>query len=208
MTTTSPRRARKQSAEVRRETVLEAAIRVFARQSYRGAGTAEIAREAGIAEPTIYRYFDSKRELYLAALARCGEVVRDYFCEVDARASDAAAALDEMGTWYKQMVIADPAYLRLRQRAVAETDDPEIQATLREFYVGIHAVVARVIRRGQEQGTIQRAISAAGGAWMFLAIGQIIDLTRLIGMTTDESMAVCEIASDTMKLALFGVPRP
>ena len=48
--------------------MLDTAGRVFSRSSYRGATTAEIAREAGITEPILYRHFGSKRDLYLACL--------------------------------------------------------------------------------------------------------------------------------------------
>ena len=53
-------------AEERRRQILEAAATVFARHGYHQARTREIAREAGIAEGTIYNYFPSKRELLLA----------------------------------------------------------------------------------------------------------------------------------------------
>src|SRR6266849_3335368 len=56
------------SAEARRAAVLDTACRVFSKSSYRGATTAEIAREAGISEPSLYRHFGSKRDLYLACL--------------------------------------------------------------------------------------------------------------------------------------------
>ena len=77
MTATPPRRL---PAAERRQAVLDTACRVFARSSYRGATTAEIAAEAGISEPILYRHFGSKRELYLACLEQawrrlkaCGE---------------------------------------------------------------------------------------------------------------------------------------
>ena len=41
---------------------------VFSTGSYSGATTAEIAREAGVSEPILYRHFASKRELYFACL--------------------------------------------------------------------------------------------------------------------------------------------
>src|SRR5215211_5815859 len=100
VTTGVRRRAPKQAAEVRRETIVDAAIHVFAKTSYRAAGTAEIARAAGIAEPTIYRHFDSKRELYLAALARCGDIVRDEFARIAGATPEAHVALEAMGQWY------------------------------------------------------------------------------------------------------------
>jgi AcrR family transcriptional regulator len=65
---TSPTRTRL-TAGARRQGVLDAASRVFGRSSYRGATTVEIAREAGISEPILYRHFGSKRDLYLACMA-------------------------------------------------------------------------------------------------------------------------------------------
>ena len=56
------------TADARRQAVLDTACRIFSGSSYRGATTAEIAREAGISEPILYRHFGSKRDLYLACL--------------------------------------------------------------------------------------------------------------------------------------------
>lgn len=198
------RRARKQSAEVRRETLVEAAVQVFAQTSYRAAGTAEIARVAGVAEPTIYRYFESKRALYLAALTRCGEIVRDEFRSIADRTPDAFVALNAMGEWYGHMVDADPAYLRLRQRAIAETDDAEVRTMLRRIYDEIRGVAADVIRRGQAQGTINADVDPEAGAWLFLAIGQVMDLGRLIGMTPEECGNGCDLVAGIAKQALSG----
>ena len=55
-------------AAERRQAIVDAALPVFATGSYSGATTADIAREAGISEPILYRHFASKRELYLACL--------------------------------------------------------------------------------------------------------------------------------------------
>ena len=66
------------SAEDRRQAVLDTACRVFFEKSYRGATTAEIAREAGITEPILYRHFGSKRDLYLACLDEAWRQFREF----------------------------------------------------------------------------------------------------------------------------------
>src|SRR5579883_477404 len=118
--TTGRTRARKQPAEVRRETVLDAAMTVFAQQPYRAAGTAEIAREAGIAEPAIYRHFSSKRELYLAAVQRTCDMVEEAWRAIIADSPDALQALQAIGEWYETSVHANNVPVRLRMRAIAE----------------------------------------------------------------------------------------
>lgn len=59
----SGRRARR--TEQRRQQIIEAAARVFARKGYERATTREIALEADVSEGTIYNYFASKQQLLL-----------------------------------------------------------------------------------------------------------------------------------------------
>lgn len=46
-----------------REAILDAAIKIFAEKSYNGTTTSEIAKEAGVAEGTIFRYFRTKKDI-------------------------------------------------------------------------------------------------------------------------------------------------
>ncbi len=57
---------RETAREQRKELILEAAARVFARNGFQRATMREIADEAGIATGTIYLYFDDKRDLLLS----------------------------------------------------------------------------------------------------------------------------------------------
>ena len=59
---------RRLPAAERRRAIVSAALRVFSSTSYAGATTAEIAREAGVSEPMLYRHFASKRDLWIACL--------------------------------------------------------------------------------------------------------------------------------------------
>ncbi|HEY0384712.1 MAG TPA: TetR/AcrR family transcriptional regulator, partial [Pyrinomonadaceae bacterium] len=54
--------ARPQVAD-KREAILRAAIRVFATNGYFNSKVADIAREAGVADGTVYLYFKSKEEI-------------------------------------------------------------------------------------------------------------------------------------------------
>jgi TetR/AcrR family transcriptional regulator, fatty acid metabolism regulator protein len=47
----------------KREAILRAATRVFARNGYFGSKVADIARDAGVADGTVYLYFKSKEEI-------------------------------------------------------------------------------------------------------------------------------------------------
>ena len=48
--------------------ILKAALKVFTEKGYSASTTSEIAREAGVAEGTIFRHFKTKKEILLATL--------------------------------------------------------------------------------------------------------------------------------------------
>ncbi|MDZ5450537.1 MULTISPECIES: TetR/AcrR family transcriptional regulator [Labrys] len=56
--------------DVRRNNLLDAAGRIFARQGYDAASVDDIAFEAGIGKATVYRYFTSKEALFEAVFAQ------------------------------------------------------------------------------------------------------------------------------------------
>ena len=61
------RRVLNESREARRSAILESAVRVFAEQGFFAARIRDIAAGAGVAEGTIYLYFEGKDDLLLTA---------------------------------------------------------------------------------------------------------------------------------------------
>lgn len=77
----------------RRGRLLEAAGRVFARQAYAQASMDEIAHEAGVGKPTLYRYFPSKEALFAAVFGRALDELEDRLEAVLAGRGGVAAQL-------------------------------------------------------------------------------------------------------------------
>ena len=65
------------SADERREQVLGAAIRAFARSGYVGTSTDHVAREAGVSQPYVVRMFGTKLDLFLAVFERATDRIKD-----------------------------------------------------------------------------------------------------------------------------------
>ena len=57
-------------AAERRELILRAAMNRFGPSSYDGTRLEDVAADAGVTKPILYRHFGSKKDLYLAVLAR------------------------------------------------------------------------------------------------------------------------------------------
>src|ERR1700686_1746412 len=58
-----PRKTSRNGASGKRESILRAATRLFARNGYFNSKVADIAREADVADGTVYLYFKSKEEI-------------------------------------------------------------------------------------------------------------------------------------------------
>jgi AcrR family transcriptional regulator len=56
------------TSEDRKKQILESAINVFIENGYIGSTTAEIAKAANISEVTLFRHFESKKEIFMASI--------------------------------------------------------------------------------------------------------------------------------------------
>ena len=96
----------RKSKEERREDILDAAIAEFAAKGLHGASTDEIARLAGISQPYVFRLFGTKKELYLAVIARCFRQTLEVFQRV-AEGKRGEEALHAIGQAYGQLLESD-----------------------------------------------------------------------------------------------------
>jgi TetR/AcrR family transcriptional regulator len=181
--------AKRLTAESRRQAVLDTACRVFSQTSYRGATTAEIAREAGISEPILYRHFGSKRDLYLACLEEAWGSFRAV-CE-EALAGDPGKCLGAIGDAYmaksRKIRVIDLWIQGLNEASA----DKAIAAAVRKQVREVHDFFADVIRDGQRRGVIHADRDPVAEAWIFVAGGLLATIDgRLGGLLGDDLLAV------------------
>jgi AcrR family transcriptional regulator len=118
-------------AALRREQLIAAAVHEFARGGLDGTPVERISRRVGVAQPYVFSLFQSKRELFLAALERSFERVADTFRAAaaaydDGRAGDCESRLVAMGRAYKELLRSDRDYLMLQQQCYAACAADEI----------------------------------------------------------------------------------
>ena len=171
------------TAQQRKAAVVETACRVFAKRSYHGSTTAQIARETGVTEPVLYRHFASKRELYLACLDAVWEQVRALWEKALEAEEDPANWLKTIGKAYLEARAAARIVLvDLWIQALTEAaDDPEIRRALRDQVREVHNFVADLIRRAQKDGGILRERDADAEAWIFISLGLLSTIDHRLG---------------------------
>jgi AcrR family transcriptional regulator len=161
--------AARRSAEDRREEIVGIAFRHFAEGGYHGTSTDAIAREGGISQPYLFRLFKTKRELFLACVARCYTGVTRAF-EQAAEGLPVEQRLEAMGHAYVDQLRDDRPALRFQMQAYASASDPEFQDAVRAGY-----------------GTLVRRVAELAGVgvaetWDFFAYGMLLNLVAALDL--------------------------
>jgi AcrR family transcriptional regulator len=76
----TPRNA---AAADKRRQILDAGIRVFARQGFHACRVSDVADEAGVAYGLVYHYFDSKEEILNTLFTERWQIMLDAIAEID-----------------------------------------------------------------------------------------------------------------------------
>jgi AcrR family transcriptional regulator len=185
-------RPRRLPAEERRRAIVEAALRVFSAGSYAGSTTAEIAREAGVSEPVLYRHFASKRDLWVACLDVAWDEFRDGFDEAIAALLDDArqAGGKTAPRLLRGGLLVAPSVAKWKRalmpnlwiQGITEAgEDREIRRQVARHMRVVHDHVAGAIRRGQAIGVIPPDRNPDAEAWVMIAGGLLRSVADRVG---------------------------
>ncbi len=123
----------RQSADVRRSSVLDAAIVEFGRSGYAGTSTEAIATRAGISQPYLFRLFGTKKELFIDTYRLVISRIESAFSEA-ADGLEGEEAMLAMGTAYLELS-GDPDLLHTQLHAfAAAAADPDIAAACQDSF--------------------------------------------------------------------------
>jgi AcrR family transcriptional regulator len=172
-------------AAERRRAIVDAALSVFSTGSYAGATTADIAREAGISEPLLYRHFPSKRELYFACLDEAWSGLRDHLVQAMDELGPAEAWRQIGPTTMRQFKVLVP---NLWMQAITEAgEDPEIRLHVRSHMREVHDFFAEALGRIQSADVIPPDRDVDAEAWVFIAGSLLASMNdRLGGLLTED----------------------
>jgi AcrR family transcriptional regulator len=170
-TTTTPRR---QTAEARREAVLEAAVIEFAAHGLYGTAAEAVAQRAGVSQPYVFRLFGTKKALFLAAVERCHDRILDSFRRAaDETARSGGEPFAAMGLAYVAL-LADRDELMLMMQAFAACGDPEVAEVVRRRFGEVTSFVAA------QPGATDELVRSFMAEGMLLNVAAAIDLPSLV----------------------------
>ena len=163
------RRARRPSADERREEILREGMKCFAARGFSGTTTREVAAGVGITEAALYRYFANKESLYSAIIARKIEAppLVDQLAE-DAARRDDVAVFTALARGVLERGARDPEFVRILFFTALESH--ELAAPLFASHIGpLREFVTGYVRQRIADGAF-RPIDPLLGARAFLGM--------------------------------------
>jgi len=177
----NPSAPRMRKAERKRQ-LLTHAKHLFLKHGYQDTTTEKIARAAGVTEPVLYRHFESKKSLFMEVLAEIREATLNRWHTETAGFTDPLAKLHRIADLYLGTTREHAIEFRIMHRTLIETDDGEIAAFLRSFYLDSETLLAQVIAAGQQTGVFRRSLDPRIGAWELIRTALGYTLTLPLGI--------------------------
>jgi AcrR family transcriptional regulator len=182
------------TAADKRRIILDAAVRVFARQGFNGCRVSDIADEAGVAYGLVYHYFRSKDEVLDTLFLERWNILLEAIRETDRQDISPREKLHQIASFIVDSYRHDPELMKVIIVEVTRAANSFGQTHLgkiREAY----ELIADIVAKAQEEGAFKDTITPQFAAMAFYgAIEQV--LTGWIFELLPQSDAEYEQAKD------------
>ncbi len=173
------------SAADRRRQILDAAVRVFARQGFHGCRVSDIADEAGVAYGLVYHYFQSKDEVLDTLFLERWNILLEAIASVDQRRGAPRDKLHAVAGFIVDSYRADPELMKViivDVTRAANSFGARHLGKIREAFDGI----AEIVRDAQRSGAFRDDVDADFAAMTFYGAIEQVLTAWIFGMLSCE----------------------
>jgi TetR/AcrR family transcriptional regulator, fatty acid metabolism regulator protein len=158
----------------KRRVILDAAVRVFARQGFHACRVSDIADEAGVAYGLVYHYFQSKDEVLDTLFLERWDVLLEAIAEIDAEALPAREKLSAIAGFIVDSYRHDPELMKVIIVEVTRAANSFGQTHLAKI-AEAYRQIADIVRKAQADGSFRDTVTPEFAAMAFYgAIEQVL----------------------------------
>jgi TetR/AcrR family transcriptional regulator, fatty acid metabolism regulator protein len=142
----------------KRQTIIQAAIEVFGKNSFQNSNISEIAQRANVAEGTIYQYFKNKEDLFFSIPV---EKTKEFCRELDLHLEGISGAFNKIKKfiwYYLYFFRMNPEYGRILLLEMRVSKSFIRTRTYNSFRKSASRIL-KIIREGQEEGVVRKDIN-------------------------------------------------
>ncbi len=182
--------------------ILQAAVKVFSEKGFYNSRVSEIAKEANVADGTIYLYFKNKDDLLISLFEEeFGKFVRDMHAELG-KESDALQKIKRFAITHLSIVA--------NQQHLAEVLGVEVRQStkfMKEYinkpFIEYLNIIRSVIIEGQEKGLIRKDLTP--GVMKRAFFGALDEMARYWVLSTKKKHSVAEAALQISDVFIRGM---
>jgi len=196
------KRAARLSPEQRRKSLLQYAIAVCAERGIASVGHTEIAAEAHVSIPTVFRYFPTKADLDADILTEVHRfLIEDIVSPHLNESVSAKESVMNVLLAFTRAIDEKPNYIRIWLEWSASVRDGVWNLYL-EFYEAAVGGMAHIVKRGQDDGTIRKNLDPKDAARITVGFAHIIAHMNFSGNTR----STIEHTIDSLVAGYLAVP--
>jgi TetR/AcrR family transcriptional regulator, fatty acid metabolism regulator protein len=150
----------------KRRVILDAAVRVFARQGFHTCRVSDIADEAGVAYGLVYHYFQSKDEVLDTLFLDRWEVMLETIREIDRREVPAREKLETIASFIVDSYRHDPDLMKVIIVEVTRAANSFGQTHLAKIQEA-YGLIGDIVARAQAEGDFRDDITSEFAAMAF-----------------------------------------
>lgn len=187
--------------EQRIDTIVESARKVFCAYGFEKGSIEDIAKEAGIAEGTIYRYFDSKQGLL-------NEVLRRHYSALFEDIQQTLPSIKGPGNRIRYLIrrtlvtISEDRSMCGLRALYASQSDNKLPALSHDQNRRMAILMANEVKAGMKDGTFRSDTSPSLVCYM---IGGALELTEHSFMRTGKAIAIDDVTESICRMIHCGI---
>ena len=166
----------------RRAQIIHSALDIIADHGMAGATSARIAADVGISEPALYRHFENKQQILLAALDEASLRLVEHTMTAGLSEKDGVLRLRMMSAAFYDFVMSHPSEVRVLFEAVSLTRDEDMRLALRDKVTALLSVVELVLQDGVDQGAFRADLDVSLAAWEIVSLGIALYLASILDL--------------------------
>ncbi|MFH1137264.1 MAG: TetR/AcrR family transcriptional regulator [Pseudomonadota bacterium] len=182
--------------------ILQAAVRVFARKGFYHARVSEIAREAGVADGTIYLYFENKDDILIRLFEEgMTQVIENVRHEIE-KSDDPLEQIKRFAYAHLSLIERDKDMAEIIQVELRQSSKFMKEYRNEKFYEYLN-LVSGIIRDGQARGLIRRDVEP--GIFKRAFFGALDEMSRFWVLSSKRKYSINVAAEQISDFFIKGI---
>ncbi len=194
---------RPSKADERRKELLPLVAQAFSELGYRRATTAAIAARCGVQENVLYRLWEDKKVMFVAAIeflfGKRMEKWNSVLEETSAKQSRVTQLIELTGK-----NLGEHGLYQIIFAALSETDEPDVKQALQRLYRRYHDRVKMEISRHREQPCEREVANDDDTAWALIGLVAFMNIAHDLELMSSKKRE--QLFSTIAYLVLNGTP--